>query len=211
MTPIDIIKVINGTYLDRLIDSRDTNREAQAHTETTHTIIMTTLSPSRFCLGDRRPRWKNKCLCTNLYLRNMSCIACGSSRHTLADRKCTSSLEQNKTNLMSRNFPAYQPETIAQLHSGRIVSNIRQSQASNSSSETPISENRKPSHYSEGPNNKITAPSHICHFNITDELLDSMEEQRLENFLSIPELDLTMNEDEISITSIFSDISNTHS
>ena len=30
MTPMDIIKVINGTALDPLIDSRDTNREAQA-------------------------------------------------------------------------------------------------------------------------------------------------------------------------------------
>ena len=41
MTPIDIIKVINRTALDRLIDSRDTNREAQADTETTHAIVMT--------------------------------------------------------------------------------------------------------------------------------------------------------------------------
>ena len=30
MTPKDILKVINVTALDRLIDSRDTNREAQA-------------------------------------------------------------------------------------------------------------------------------------------------------------------------------------
>ena len=41
MTHIDILKAINGTTLDRLIDSRDTNREAQADTETTRAIIMT--------------------------------------------------------------------------------------------------------------------------------------------------------------------------
>ena len=41
MTPIDIIKVINGTSFDRLIDSRDTNHEAQSGTKTTRAIIMT--------------------------------------------------------------------------------------------------------------------------------------------------------------------------
>ena len=41
MIPIDIIKFINGSALDRLIDSRDTNREAQANTKTTRAIIMT--------------------------------------------------------------------------------------------------------------------------------------------------------------------------
>ena len=40
MTPIDIVMVINVTALDRLINSRDTNREAQTDTETTLAIIM---------------------------------------------------------------------------------------------------------------------------------------------------------------------------
>ena len=40
MTPIDKIKVINGTTLGRLVDSRDTNREAKADTETARWIIM---------------------------------------------------------------------------------------------------------------------------------------------------------------------------
>ena len=41
MTPIDVIKLINGIFLDQLVDSRGTNREAQADTETTCAIIMT--------------------------------------------------------------------------------------------------------------------------------------------------------------------------
>ena len=41
MTPIGIIKVINGTALDLLIDSRDTNHEAQVDTESARKIIMT--------------------------------------------------------------------------------------------------------------------------------------------------------------------------
>ena len=41
MTSIDIIKAINGTALDRQIDSRDTSNEAQADIETTRAIIMT--------------------------------------------------------------------------------------------------------------------------------------------------------------------------
>ena len=40
MTPIDILKVINVTTLDKLLDSRDTNHEAQADTETSHAIVM---------------------------------------------------------------------------------------------------------------------------------------------------------------------------
>ena len=41
MIPTDTIKAINRTALDQLIDFRDTNREAQANTETTRAIIMT--------------------------------------------------------------------------------------------------------------------------------------------------------------------------
>ena len=42
MTPKDIVKVINVTAIDRLIDSIDTNSEAKADTEITRAIIMTT-------------------------------------------------------------------------------------------------------------------------------------------------------------------------
>ena len=72
----------------------------------------------------------------------MPCLGCGSSQNTHADRKCTSSLELIKTNLMNRNLPENQAEAMAQLHSNRIVSNIRHSQARNSSSETPIQVNK---------------------------------------------------------------------
>ena len=41
ITPIDIVKVINVTALYQLVDSRDTNREAQADPETTRAIITT--------------------------------------------------------------------------------------------------------------------------------------------------------------------------
>ena len=41
MTRIYILKVINVTALDRLINSKDMSREAQADTEITHAIVMT--------------------------------------------------------------------------------------------------------------------------------------------------------------------------
>ena len=41
LTPIDIFKAINGSAHEWLADSRDTNREAQADTETARSIIMT--------------------------------------------------------------------------------------------------------------------------------------------------------------------------
>ena len=44
MTPIDIMKVINGTALDRLGDSIDTNHEAHADSEITRAIILTVRS-----------------------------------------------------------------------------------------------------------------------------------------------------------------------
>ena len=115
--------------------------------------------------------------------------------------KCTPSLEQIKTNLMIRNFPAHQAEAMAQLHSSRIIPYIRHSQASNSSSETHVqsTEDNQVSNLKD-TNNKTTAPSHVRHFNIPNEPLNSMEEQRLENYLSMPELDLTMYEDETTIT-----------
>ena len=92
---------------------------------------------------------------------------------------------------------------MAQLHNSRIVSNIRHSQASSSSSETPIlSTEDNQASISKDTNNETTAPSHVHLFNVKNERLDSMEEQRLENYLSMPELDLMMYEDETTITYI---------
>ena len=158
-------------------------------------------SSSRFRFGDRRSGWNKEYPRTNPSLCNMSCIGRGSSQHLLADRNCTPSLEQIKTNLMSRNFPAHQAEAIAQLHRSRIVSNIRYSQASNSSSDTP-SQSTEDNQVSilKDTNNKSEAPSYIRHINIPNELLDLMEEQKLENYLSMPEYDLKMYEDETTIT-----------
>ena len=102
---------------------------------------------------------------------------------------------------MNRNFHARQAEAMVQLHRNSIVSNIRHSQASNSFSETPISRNKdNQASILKDTNKETTASSHIRHFNILDALLDSMEDQRLENYLIMPELDLTMNEDETTIT-----------
>ena len=97
---------------------------------------------------------------------------------------------------MNRNFPAYQAETIARLQSSMIVSNIRHSQTSKSSFEiskkvTKVNQVRILKY----KNNKSDTSSHIRHFNIPNELLDSMEEQILEKCLSMPERDLTTYED----------------
>ena len=89
------------------------------------------------------------------------------------------------------------------LHSNRIVSNTRHSEASNASSETPTQNTKdKQASILKDTNNKSDAPSYIRHFNIPNELLESMEEQRFENYLSMPELDLTMYEDETTINYI---------
>ena len=131
----------------------------------------------------------------------MSCNGCDSSKHTLADRKYTPSFEQIKTNLTNHGFPANQAEAIAQLHSSKIVSNIRHSQSSNSPSEIPVQSNEdNQTCFLKDTNDKTTALSHFRHFDIPNELLDSIEVQRLENYLSMPELDPKMYEDETSVT-----------
>ena len=65
----------------------------------------------------------------------MSCIGYGKSQHILLDRKCTPSLEQIKTNSLNRSLLAHQNKAMVQLHSSRIVYNIRYSQENNSSPE----------------------------------------------------------------------------
>ena len=71
---------------------------------------------------------------------------------------------------------------MTQLHSSRIVSNKRHSQASNSSSETLTQYNEdKQTSILRDTSNNTSAPSHVRHFNIPNDLLDSMEEQRLVN------------------------------
>ena len=62
-------------------------------------------SLSRFRFGDRRPRRNNGYSRTNTSLLSMSCIGCGSSQYILADRRCTTSLEQIKKSLMNRRSP----------------------------------------------------------------------------------------------------------
>ena len=66
----------------------------------------------------------------------------------------------------------------------------------NSSCRTPIqsTEDSQTSILKEAKNN-YTALSHVRHFNIPSELLGTMEEQRLESYLSKPEPDLTMYDD----------------
>ena len=83
------------------------------------------------------------------------------------------------------------------------MSNIRHLQASDSSSETPTqrTEENKVS-ILKNANDKNDTPSHIRHFTIPNELLDSVEEQRFKNYLSMPELDIKMYEDETTITYI---------
>ena len=136
-------------------------------------------SSSRFRFGDRRPCWNNEYPRTKPFLRNTSCIGRGSSQHTLADRKFIPSLEQIKTNLMSRNLPAHQAEAMSKLHSTRIVSNIRHTQASSSSSQIPT-QSTKDNQVCilKDANNKNNTPSHIRHFNIPNERLDSMKKQK---------------------------------
>ena len=101
----------------------------------------------------------------------MISIGCGSSQNTLTDRKHTPSLEQIKTNSMNDSFPAHQAEEMAQLHSNIIVSNIIYSQECNSSSETPIKDDKdSQARILKETNSRTTVPSHIRHFNILDEL-----------------------------------------
>ena len=108
---------------------------------------------------------------------------------------------------MKRNLIARKPESMTQLHRYRIISNIRHLKVSSSSSETPIhfTEDKQVSIQSD-TTNKSDAPSHIPDFNPRNELLHQLEEQRLENYLSIPENDLKVYEDETIITDMCSPI-----
>ena len=101
---------------------------------------------------------------------------------------------------MDRNFPAHKGEAMAQVHSRWITSNVRRSQASNSFTEilTQSTEGNQVSTLKD-LNKKNDAPLDSHHFNIPNELLDSMEEQRLENCFSMLEHDLTMYEDETTV------------
>ena len=76
----------------------------------------------------------------NTSLQNITAIGRSSSHHTLADRKCTPSLKQSKSNLMNRNIPVDQAEAMAQLHTSRAISSIRHSKPV----QTQQEENRAP-------------------------------------------------------------------
>ena len=97
-----------------------------------HNHLDRSCSSNRICFGAKRPRWSFEYPCTKQSLINLLCIGCGSSKHTLADRKCNPLLEQIKTKLMNRNVPAYQAQAMAQFNSSTIVSNIIHSQARHS-------------------------------------------------------------------------------
>ena len=81
---------------------------------------------------------------------------------------------------MNRNFPGHHAEAMTQLHSSRILPNIRYSQSSNSSSEIPTknTEGNQAGILNDAKNKKDTS-SHTRHYNIPNALLDSMEEQNL--------------------------------
>ena len=98
--------------------------------------------------------------------------------------------------LLNHNFPAHQAEAIAQVHCRRIISNKKPSQASNTCSETAIksSENNQTSTLKD-TESFTYAPSIVRHFNIQNELLDSMEERKLESYLNMTEPHFTMYED----------------
>ena len=101
---------------------------------------------------------------------------------------------------MSRIFPTNQAETLAQLRNNRIVPNRRHLQANNSTYETIIqSIEYNQVSIPKDTNNRTDAPSYIRHFNTTNELLDFLEEQRLDNYRIMTLLDLTMYKDEKAI------------
>ena len=87
--PIDTVKVIIEITHDQLIASRHTNHgtEAQVDSETIHAIVLTAhvhqvcfALEIDVCVGKMNIRH------TNPSLRNMSCIECGNSQHTVTDR-----------------------------------------------------------------------------------------------------------------------------
>ena len=101
---------------------------------------------------------------------------------------------------MNQNLATHQAKAMSQLHSSRIASSIKHSQASNAYSQTSMrgTEDNQISVLKDTNNNDTT--SLIRRFNIPRELLDSMEEQRIENYLRMPELDLKMYENKKIIT-----------
>ena len=125
------------------------------------------------------------------------------TQHTLADRKCTPSLEQNNTNLMSCSFPTYQAQEMAHLRNSRIVSNIRPSLASNSSFEiltrntednqARVQKDKKKEEYT------ITYPP-LQYPKRT--FSGSRDKESPESYLSMREQSFTVYEDERTVTHI---------
>ena len=126
--------------------------------------------PIRTRIRDRRPPWNNENPWTNPPLRGMSFIGCGSSRHTLADRKCTPSVEKIKINLMNRNIPAKQAEEMAQFHASRITLSRRYTQTPdnqhNNYSLNAEDMTSQPVLLKRGTTNTL---SHVRHFNMLNE------------------------------------------
>ena len=115
----------------------------------------------------------------------MSCIRCGSSQHTLADHKCTPSLEQIKTSLTNRNFPAHQAEAMAQFRTSRIVPNIRHTHITEANGGTSQQGRNGQEGILKDTRTDCNALTHVRRFNMSDELYYFMEERRLEAYLDM--------------------------
>ena len=103
---------------------------------------------------------------------------------------------------MSRNFPAHQAEAMAQLHTSRIIPNIRHTQTNKADDDTEQPERNTQEGILKNTLTKNNAPSHVRHFNMSDELYNAMEEQRLEACLDISDQDPTSYEKKRTLTFI---------
>ena len=76
------------------------------------------LSRNGYRQRDDRPRY-------NPSFSHMRCIGCGSPDHVLSDNRCTSTLNQIRTNLMNANIPLHQADGVAQIYfSAKTIHNI---------------------------------------------------------------------------------------
>ena len=90
---------------------------------------------------------------------------------------------------------------MSQLHSTKIVSNIRDSQVNSlTSKKNPLSNKSSRVVIIRDKNNRSRTASHICYINISNELLGSKKPQKLDSWIRFLKSDLRTYEDEKIIT-----------
>ena len=177
--PIDIINVINKIAYDQIISSRDTIHliETQVDSETVHVIVLTTHAHQVVLALEKYVYVKIMNVSALIY-PNATCHAsnvvaqtqtCKSQIHPFVEinldkfnepQLFCSSRRSNSLATQQQDFIQHEKVTASNPFSETSIQGIKDNQVSNLNN-----------------TNKSNSASHICRFQIPNELLDSMEEK----------------------------------